>query len=151
MIWPARGQSGTLQVRMVCTLQSVGIDDVNDARDLRDQAYGTDVALCVGEAGRQAEEVLAAHRGDLHREGILKVISVVHVILRDELLGASVLDGHDVLEEVNELERMAAVTEEEVDAVSRLLDVDGLLRRLVLQDQLLEQVECALVVDLSEG
>lgn len=154
MIWPATEQSGTLQVRAEsesCTLQSVGINHVNDARDLRDEADGADVALCVGEAGWQAEEILAAHGRDLHREGILKVIGVVHVVLRDELLGTPVLDGHDVLEEVDELECVAAMTEEEVDAISHLLDVDGLLCRLVLQNQLLEQVESALVVDLGEA
>lgn len=104
--------------------------------------------MCRRKLGRQADEVLSANRCNLHRESVFKVEGVVHVVLRDELLRVLVLDRHDVAEELDELLRVAAVAEEEVDAVADLLDVDRLLRRLVLQDQLLQQVEGALVVHL---
>ena len=131
------------------TLKRVGINNVNDARDLGYKHDGADVALSVGELGRQTEKVLSAHRRDLHREGILKVVGVVHIILRNELLRALVPDRHDVLQKIDELERVAAVAKEEVDSVADLLDVDRLLRRLVLKDQLLQQIECALMVNLQ--
>ena len=49
-----------------------------------------------------------------------------------------------------ELDGVVAVEEVEIDAVGDLLDARRLLVRLVLEDQLLEEVEGALVVHLRQ-
>lgn len=148
MRWDAqRERERELHLR---TLQGVRIDHVNDARNLGAQHNGADVALRGCKLCRKTEEVLAADGRDLHREGVLVAIGVVDIVLRDQLLGALVANGYDIVEKVDKLERMAAVREEKVDAIANLFDVDGLLRGLVLEDQLFEEIEGALVVHLEE-
>jgi hypothetical protein len=56
--------------------------------------------------------------------------------------------GSDGLEEVDELGGVAAVAKVEVEPVGHLLDADGVGVRVVLEDELLEVEEGALVIDL---
>lgn len=58
--------------------------------------------------------------------------------------------GHDGLQELHELECVAAVAKVEVDAVRALFDVDALRLRVVLEDELLQVVKRPLVVDLRD-
>lgn len=64
------------------------------------------------------------------------------------VLPTSVPQGSDGLEEVDELGGVAAVAEVEVEAVGHLLDADGVGVGAVLEDELLEVQEGALVVHL---
>ena len=52
------------------------------------------------------------------------------------------------LEKVDELLTVRPIGKEEVDALMNLLDVDALLVRIVLQDELLDEHEGALVVHM---
>ncbi len=64
----------------------------------------------------------------------------------DQLLVVPEADGHHGLKEVDELARVCSVAKEEVHALVDVLDVDALGVRAVLQDQLLQEQEGALVV-----
>jgi hypothetical protein len=80
---------------------------------------------------------------------VLIVERIIANIVRDELLRGLVPNRYAVLKEVDELERVTLMGEEEVEAVSDLFDVDGLLLSIVLQDQLLEEVDRLLVINLK--
>lgn len=89
-----------------------------------------------------------AHGHDFYGEGVFEVVRVVVRVVRHELLVVAEANGHHGLQEVNELERLPAVAEVEVNALVDVLDADAVLVDAVLQDELLQEQEGALVVDV---
>mmetsp|Transcript_9609 Transcript_9609/g.22787 ORF Transcript_9609/g.22787 Transcript_9609/m.22787 type:complete len:490 (+) Transcript_9609:651-2120(+) len=97
----------------------------------------------------QADQVVLADRDNLDRERVLGADFVVVEILRDHLLALHFLPArHHAQDEVLELQRVRPVQEVEVNTIWNLLDVDRLLVRFILEDELLEEVESTLVVHL---
>lgn len=60
---------------------------------------------------------------NLHREGVLVVVGAGMLIVGHQLLVMTVSDGHVILYEVDELQRMCPVAEEEIYALHRSMHI----------------------------
>lgn len=119
-----------------------GVADARADRQLRD------VAPLASEVLRDTDEVVLTNRHNLDRVGELVVGSTVVRVLRDELLGALHADGNNGRKELNHLDGIVALRVEEVETIALLVDVRAVLVGVVLEDELLEEQEGALVGDL---
>lgn len=149
---------GTGQWRERCTpiqvgadlggLESVGVEEVDRRADAVAQDQGRNVAGGLGDLERQGNQIVSTYWHDLDRVvELVRLVSGVG-ILRDEMLRLLGEGWHDRFEKVDKRHGLILVGKVKVDAVPLLLDVDGVPMGLVLQDQLFEEQECALVCDL---
>ena len=129
-------------------LQRLRVHDLHDVRDLRAQRQLRHLAERCRRRLRQPHQIVLADRDDLDRERVLLLALARVRVLGDDLLRDLHADGRDRLEERDHLLRVRAVVEVEVEPVAHLDDVDRVDVRAVLEDQLLEHQEGALVRDL---
>mmetsp|Transcript_17295 Transcript_17295/g.16499 ORF Transcript_17295/g.16499 Transcript_17295/m.16499 type:complete len:219 (-) Transcript_17295:382-1038(-) len=122
------------------------INDVHERSDLVDHHQRTYPSELLRKLFRQHDQVIFADRSKLHSQSVLVVDSIVLEVLGDELLTLLGPAHHLVLNEVCQPVGMGLVLELEVQPVMSLLDPDRLLSRIVLQDQLLQEQECSLVI-----
>ena len=123
------------------------IDHLHERRDLIHEHQRAQTTQVLRQLPREQHQVVLADGRDLHGRRVLVICSVTLKILRDQLLGLLEPARHAPLDEVDQPVPVRLVLELEINTVVHLLDAQTLLGRVVLDDQLLEEQERALVVD----
>jgi hypothetical protein len=88
---------------------------------------------------------------DRHQFGTVRELETLCAsvnIHTDQFLTLLDMGRHDSLQKVDKSFSMISLCEEEIDSIVDLLDIDSILVRSVLQDQLLEEEESTLMRDL---
>jgi hypothetical protein len=97
----------------------------------------------------QKDQIVTAHGSEFSLESVFVMVSIVLFLVGHQLLGRFVAAADVVVDEVDEADSVRPMSELKVNSMpARLtLDINTLLRRIMLQDQLLQEQECSLVID----
>lgn len=97
------GRNLVKALKGLLTLGCIGIHQVEDIGDLVDHTDLANATQGVGHLGRQAYDVVLAHRHHLDADRVLVVVDVAAGVVGDELLGVLVPDWYHGLEEFHQL------------------------------------------------
>ena len=106
-----------------------------------------DVAVRPSNIERQTNQILTAYQGDLGRDSVLVVVGARVDVRRDEFLGEFGAHGNELAHELDKLHSLVLVVKEEVQPVWLLPNAHALLLCSVLENELLQPEERALMVD----